>query len=224
MNQYGRSWIKLDGAISPATGYWRMSQQHRNHDVEAGSNRSGEDEESPSSVFEITRTKHASVERLRRWRVRMLSLSLLLLFLFHFWCWLFCLWWICCHAIYAMCVLHLVYFLIWAAAGFLASRLMFQLVVWVQNLTNLLFGIEEQTPQFTNFVISKVLWAIPASQWPLRSQYSDNWSYCNDVVLGLFSEGTCIYRPFLLNIKEQRIDSKRLMYTIIWIQFAGFGM
>lgn len=207
--------------------------QNRNHDVEAGGNRSGDDEEPSSSVFEITRTKHASVERLRRWRVRMLVanlafslLLLLLLLLFHFWCWLFCLLWICCHAIYAMCVLRLVYFLIWAAAGFPAFYVKFNVSIGFlgSKFDQSTFGIEEQTPYFTNFVISKVLWAIPASQWPLRFQYSDNWSYYNDLVLGLFSEGTCIYRPFLLKIKEQRIDSKRLMYTIIWIQFAGFGM
>ncbi|XP_061990308.1 calcium-transporting ATPase 10, plasma membrane-type-like isoform X2 [Rosa rugosa] len=56
--------------MSHSTG----SPNQINYDVEAGSNRSGDDEQS-SNVFDITRTKHASVERLRRWRQAALVLN-----------------------------------------------------------------------------------------------------------------------------------------------------
>ncbi|XP_004299792.1 PREDICTED: calcium-transporting ATPase 8, plasma membrane-type-like [Fragaria vesca subsp. vesca] len=50
------------------------SPNQKNYDVEAGSNRSGDDEES-NNVFEIHRTKHVSVDRLRRWRQAALVLN-----------------------------------------------------------------------------------------------------------------------------------------------------
>ncbi|XP_061990312.1 calcium-transporting ATPase 10, plasma membrane-type-like isoform X2 [Rosa rugosa] len=56
--------------MSHSTG----SPNHKNYDEEAGINRSGDDEDC-SNVFEITRTKHASVERLRRWRQAALVLN-----------------------------------------------------------------------------------------------------------------------------------------------------
>ncbi|PRQ37105.1 putative calcium-transporting ATPase [Rosa chinensis] len=56
--------------MSHSTG----SPNQKNYDEEAGINRSGDDEDC-SSVFDITRTKNASVERLRRWRQAALVLN-----------------------------------------------------------------------------------------------------------------------------------------------------
>ena len=48
----------------------RSPGQGRQNDIEAG--RSGDDEENSSDPFNITGTKHVSVERLKRWRVSLL--------------------------------------------------------------------------------------------------------------------------------------------------------
>lgn len=52
---------------------WKMSESksslhRRRQDVEAGASGLGDDADS-FSVFDITRTKHASTDRLKRWRV-----------------------------------------------------------------------------------------------------------------------------------------------------------
>lgn len=50
-----------------------MSHSNWTNDLEAGSSRSGgiEDDESSSSPFNIPNPKYASIERLKRWRVRL---------------------------------------------------------------------------------------------------------------------------------------------------------
>ncbi|GKV20402.1 hypothetical protein SLEP1_g30534 [Rubroshorea leprosula] len=52
---------------------FKGSPYRRRHDLEAGSSRSpssdNQDDGMSSSPFYITRTKNASIERLRRWRV-----------------------------------------------------------------------------------------------------------------------------------------------------------
>ncbi|XP_050372176.1 calcium-transporting ATPase 8, plasma membrane-type-like [Argentina anserina] len=58
--------------MSHSTG---SPSQKINYDMEAGGNHSGDDEDNNNNVFEITRTKHASVERLRRWRQAALVLN-----------------------------------------------------------------------------------------------------------------------------------------------------
>jgi hypothetical protein len=71
--------LECDGAISPATVMSFLNgspHRRRNNDLEAGESRSNgvsaaEDHEESSGPFDITSTKNASVERLRRWRVRL---------------------------------------------------------------------------------------------------------------------------------------------------------
>ena len=63
-----------------------QSPYGRRTDVESGSSNSGDvDDDDSSNPFEIRTTKHASVDRLRRWRVRFffffnVLLSILLIF------------------------------------------------------------------------------------------------------------------------------------------------
>lgn len=69
--------LECDGAISPATvmSYPNRSPHRRlKNDLESGGSSNGDDpngdRHSFLSPFDITSTKNASIERLRRWRVR----------------------------------------------------------------------------------------------------------------------------------------------------------
>ena len=67
----------------------------RQSDVEAGNTVGGgeyEDGEGSYDPFDISRTKHASIERLRRWRVcnfHLITLIVCYLFIYFFFCFVF---------------------------------------------------------------------------------------------------------------------------------------
>lgn len=69
VNQRG-CYLSCDVAMSGGQGQFNNSPRGEDKDVEAGTSSFTEYEESP---FDITSTKNAPVERLRRWRVSVLD-------------------------------------------------------------------------------------------------------------------------------------------------------